>query len=58
MRARCLTLNDFAVDERTEAVDACPAGYSPRSVERDAESGTAQVEMPALVCAGCAFREP
>ena len=34
-----LTLDDFAVDERTGQVDACPAGHTPLVVERDAGSG-------------------
>ena len=34
-----LTLDDFAVDERTGRVEACPQGHAPLVVERDKESG-------------------
>lgn len=52
-----LSIDDFAVDERTGAVTACPAGHAPLLVDRDAQNGTTHVEMPAAACAGCAFRE-
>ena len=52
-----LTVDDFAWDERTGAVDACPAGHRPTSYSRDAETATTRVEMPASACAGCPFRE-
>ena len=32
-----LTLDDFAVDERTGRVEACPQGHAPLVVERDGE---------------------
>jgi hypothetical protein len=50
-----LTIDDFAVDERTGHVDACPAGHTPLSVERDETLGTTRVEMPASACADCPF---
>ena len=34
-----LTLDDFAVDERTGRVEACPQGHAPLVVERDKEAG-------------------
>jgi hypothetical protein len=52
-----LTVDDFAWDERTGVVDACPAGHRPTSCSRDAEAATTRVEMPASACAGCPFRE-
>src|SRR3954452_10337277 len=52
-----LTADDFAVDERTGAVDACPAGHPPTSSSRDAETTRTRVEMPASACAECPFRK-
>jgi hypothetical protein len=40
-----LTLDDFAVDERTGRVEACPCGHTPLAVERDQEAGTTRIEM-------------
>jgi Transposase DDE domain len=51
-----LTLDDFAMDERTGRVEACPQGHVPLVVERDAEAGTTRIEMPPEVCGGCPFR--
>jgi hypothetical protein len=51
-----LTIDDFAVDERTGHVDACPQGHVPLVVERDKEAGTTRIEMPPEVCGGCPFR--
>jgi hypothetical protein len=52
-----LTVDDFALDERTGTIDACPAGHRPTSFARDAETSTTRVEMPVSACAGCPFRE-
>jgi hypothetical protein len=52
-----LTVDDFAWDERTGAVDACPAGHRPTSSSRDAETTGTRVEMPASTCSGCPFRK-
>ncbi len=52
-----LTVDDFAWDERTGVVDACPAGHRPTSCSRDAETTTTRVEMPASACAACPFRK-
>jgi hypothetical protein len=51
-----LTVDDFAWDERTGGVNACPAGHVPLSSARDAERAKTRVEMPAAACAGCPFR--
>lgn len=51
-----LTVDDFAVDERTGQVEACPSGHVPLVVERDAAAGTTRIEMPASACEGCPFR--
>jgi Transposase DDE domain len=55
--AETLTADDFAVDERTGVVDACPAGHPPTSSSRDAETTKTRVEMPASACAECPFRK-
>lgn len=52
-----LTVDDFAWDERTGVVDACPAGHLPTSSSRDAETKRTHVEMPASACAACPFRK-
>ncbi|MGA2930279.1 MAG: transposase [Solirubrobacteraceae bacterium] len=52
-----LTVDDFAVDERTGEVEACPRGHVPLVVERDEEAGTTRVEMPPEICSGCPFRD-
>ena len=52
-----LTVDDFALDERTGTIDACPAGHRPTSCSRDAETATTRVEMPASACAECPFRK-
>jgi len=51
-----LTLDDFAVDERTGQVEACPCGHTPLVVQRDQEAGTTRIEMAPGVCGGCPFR--
>jgi len=51
-----LTLDDFAIDERTGTVEACPAGHQPLAVYRDAAAGLTIVEMPAERCTACPHR--
>jgi hypothetical protein len=53
---KALTLDDFAVDERTGQVEVCPQGHAPLAVERDKDAGTTRIEMPPEVCGGCPFR--
>ena len=53
VRAEDLTLDDFAHNEVTGSVDACPAGHAPRHVMRDEATLTTVVEMPAATCASC-----
>jgi Transposase DDE domain len=52
-----LTVDDFAWDERTGTVTACPAGHRPTSCSHDAETATTRVEMPASACAACPFQK-
>jgi Transposase DDE domain len=54
---KALTVDDFAWDERTGAIDACPAGHPPTLYSYDAETTTRRVEMPASACAECPFRK-
>jgi len=55
--AGTLSVDDFALDERTGTIDACPAGHVPTSCVRDPATATTRVEMPAMACAGCPFRK-
>ncbi len=52
-----LSVDDFAWDERTGLIDACPAGHAPTSCSRDAEVARTRFEMPASACSGCPFRK-
>jgi hypothetical protein len=52
-----LTVDDFAIDERTGIVESCPAGHQPLSCTRDEQTGKTKVEMAAGACAGCLFRK-
>ena len=52
-----LTVDDFAWDERTGTIDACPAGHAPTSCSRDAAAAATRIEMPASACSECPFRK-
>ncbi len=51
-----LTIDDFAMDERTGKVTACPSGRVPLETIHDAKAGTTTIEMRATDCANCSFR--
>ncbi len=51
-----LTVDDFAFDERSGTIHACPAGHQPTSCARDAATATTRIEMPASACSECPFR--
>lgn len=55
--AQSLTVDDFAVDERTGTATACPAGHRPVSCSHDATTATTRIEMAASACAECPFRK-
>ncbi|HKG25526.1 MAG TPA: transposase [Thermomicrobiales bacterium] len=55
--AEALTIDDFALDERTGTITACPAGHQPTSCSRKTETASTRIEMPASACAGCPFRK-
>jgi Transposase DDE domain len=52
-----LTLDDFALDERTNVINACPQGHTPLSSTHDKTTSTTRLEMPAEICASCLFRK-
>ena len=52
-----LSVDDFAFDERTGTIGACPAGHRPTSCSRDAATTTTRIEMPSSACSGCPFRK-
>lgn len=56
VKAEDLTHDDFAHNEVTGSVDACPAGHAPLHVTRDEATHTTVVEMPAATCASCPLR--
>ena len=45
--AEALTIDDFAVDERSGIVGACPAGHQPLSCTYDEPTGKTKLEMAA-----------
>jgi hypothetical protein len=51
-----LTIDDFAVDERTGKVTACPSGRVPLETIHDAKAGTTTIEMHATDCVSCPFQ--
>jgi len=50
-----LTMEDFACDERTGDVTACPAGRVPLQVLTDEATGEITIEMHAADCQACPF---
>jgi hypothetical protein len=50
-----LSIDDFAHDERTGTVTACPAGKIPLTVTYDAATQTTTITMPAADCQTCPF---
>jgi len=56
-RDATLSIDDFAVDERTGRVEACPAGRTPLEVVRDEATTTTTIHMSPEDCQACPFRE-
>ena len=55
--AEALTIDDFAIDERTGMVDACPAGHRAPVLHTRRTDRQDKLEMPARACVGCPFRQ-
>lgn len=51
-----LTIDDFAWDERTGKVEACPAGRIPLQVLYEATTSTTTIHMSAADCQACPHR--
>jgi hypothetical protein len=52
-----LTIDDFAIDERTGKATACPTGRIPLQTIYDDKTGTTTIEMPTGTCDSCPFRK-
>ena len=52
-----LTVDDFALNEQTGKVEACPAGRIPLQVVYDEATNTTTIHMSPTDCNTCAFRE-
>jgi hypothetical protein len=52
-----LSIDDFAIDERTGKVEACPTGRIPLNVVHDSATSTTTIHMAPEDCAACPFRE-
>ena len=52
-----LNSDDFNVDETTEEVLRCPAGYTPQSSVHDKQIGTTKTVMPVAACSRCDYAE-
>ena len=50
-----LSIDDFAIDERTGKVESCPSGRIPLKVIRDEATGTTTIEMNPHDCGACKF---
>ena len=50
-----LSVDDFSINEKTETVVRCPAGYEPVSSIHDAKRGVTTTIMPRSACAGCEY---
>ncbi len=50
-----LTVDDFAIDERSETVERCPNGCKPQSSTHDADTGKTTTVMRPEDCSRCRF---
>ena len=50
-----LTIDDFNIDESTEQVVCCPAGYASVSSQHDTQSGKTHTVMPETACGSCEY---
>jgi DDE family transposase len=51
-----LSIDDFAIDERTGKVEACPSGRIPLNVVYEAATNTTTIHMSPEDCTACPFR--
>jgi hypothetical protein len=52
-----LDIDDFDIDEETEEVICCPAGYQPQRSEHHQETGKTKTVMSESICGSCEFRK-
>lgn len=52
-----LNVDDFNIDEETEEVICCPAGYEPQSSEHNSDTGKTKTVMPKSACRQCEFHK-
>jgi hypothetical protein len=52
-----LSIDDFNIDEETEEVICCPAGYKPQSSEHNSVTGKTKTIMSESTCGQCEFRK-
>jgi len=52
-----LNIDDFNVDEETEEIICCPAGYEPESSEHNSDTDKTKTLMPESTCGQCEFRK-
>jgi hypothetical protein len=50
-----LNIDDFDIDEKTEEVVSCPAGYKPQSSVHSSKSGKTKTVFPQSACEQCEF---
>ena len=51
-----LNIDDFNIDEESEKVIYCPAGYAPESSEHNSDTGKTKTVMSETTCGQCEFR--
>jgi hypothetical protein len=51
-----LNIDDFNIDEETEAVICCPAGHTPQSSVHDQQTGKTKTAMSESICSACECR--
>jgi len=52
-----LNIDDFNVDEKSEEVVCCPAGYKPQSSEHNSDTGKTKTVMSESACSQCEYFE-
>ena len=52
-----LSIDDFNIDEKSEEVVCCPAGYEPESSAHNSDTGKTKTVMSGSICGQCEFRK-